>query len=216
MLKYLLIFIPLFSQAQITLFGELKNSNLRQVDITVIKSSGSTENINTFDREYKLNLDYGFVYDIQFKKSGYLTKTVRIDTRNIPFEDRRGGFEIELDGKLLKRKEGLNPDIEKTISNFASYDHEVKNFIFDNGTSSKYNDLLKVEKEEDKSPQKNQPKREDVTEMVYYLDNRKITERKVNKGKWIDVYTKVESKYFTFYFKNDIDITQEIWKLDTE
>jgi hypothetical protein len=52
--------------------------------------------------------------------------------------------------------------------------------------------------------------------MIYYLDNRKITERKVNKGKWIDVYTKVESKYFTFYFKNDIDITQEIWKLDTE
>ena len=128
MLKYLLIFIPLFSQSQITLFGELKNSNLRQVDITVIKSSGSQENINTFDREYKLNLDYGFVYDIQFKKSGYLTKTVRIDTRNIPFEDRRGGFEIELNGKLLKKKEGMDPDIEKTISNFASYDHKYRAF----------------------------------------------------------------------------------------
>lgn len=214
MLKYLLIFIPLFSQAQITLFGELKNSNLRQVDITVIKSSGSTENINTFDREYKLNLDYGFVYDIQFKKWGYLTKTVRIDTRNIPFEDRRGGFEIELNGKLLKKKEGMDPDIEKTISNFASYDHEVKNFIFDTGTQLRYNNLVKVEKV--KPPEKTEPKREDVTEMIYYLDNRKITERKVNNGKWIDVYLKVESKYFTFYFKNDIDITEQIWKLDTE
>lgn len=214
MLKYLLIFIPLFSQAQITLFGELKNSNLTQVNITIIKSSGSQENINTFDREYKLNLDYGFIYDIQFKKSGYFTKTVRIDTRNIPFEDRRGGFEIELNGKLLKKKEGMDPDIEKTISNFASYDHEVKNFIFDTGTQLRYNNLVKVEKV--KPPEKTKSKREDVTEMIYYLDNRKITERKVNNGKWIDVYLKVESKYFTFYFKNDIDITEQIWKLDTE
>jgi hypothetical protein len=58
---------------------------------------------------------------------------------------------------------------------------------------------------------------EGVTEKSYETSrpSQKVIERTVKIGAKVDVYQKVISKTGTYYFKNDISITEDQWTLDT-
>jgi hypothetical protein len=58
---------------------------------------------------------------------------------------------------------------------------------------------------------------EGVTEKSYETSrpSQKVIERTVKIGAKVDIYQKVISKTGTYYFKNDISITEDQWTLDT-
>jgi hypothetical protein len=58
---------------------------------------------------------------------------------------------------------------------------------------------------------------EGVTEKSYETSrpSQKVIERTVKIGAKVDVYQKVISKTGTYFFKNDISITEDQWSLDT-
>jgi hypothetical protein len=128
----------LFSQNEIAhVFGQLKDQNTKKklegVTVQVFKDGMvfDTYNAGTTGK-YDFKLPLGFTYDIKFSKSGeYLAKVIRIDTRNIPEEDRYGGFDMNVDGTLFPYRQGFNTDLLREPLAKASYNPSEDGLSFD-------------------------------------------------------------------------------------
>jgi hypothetical protein len=123
-LKYILLsFFTLMSsflvaQDEVLIRGQVKDQEtmkkLDNVTVTVFKNGTQFDVIETGGSgKYEIRLPLGFTYDIKFSKDAFVQKIVRVDTRNIPEEDRAGGFQLDLPGVLFKYVEGFNTDILK-------------------------------------------------------------------------------------------------------
>jgi len=118
-------------------FGQLKDQNTKKklegVTVQVFKDGMvfDTYNAGTTGK-YDFKLPLGFTYDIKFSKSGeYLAKVIRIDTRNIPEEDRYGGFDMNVDGTLFPYRQGFNTDLLREPLAKASYNPSEDGLSFD-------------------------------------------------------------------------------------
>ena len=143
-LKYfLLFFIALtcrvgLSQNDIAhVFGQLKDQTTKKklegVIVQVFKDGMvfDTYNAGTTGK-YDFKLPLGFTYDIKFSKGGeYLAKVIRIDTRNIPEEDRYGGFDMNVDGTLFPYRQGFNTDLLREPLAKANYNPSEDGLTFD-------------------------------------------------------------------------------------
>jgi tetratricopeptide (TPR) repeat protein len=127
-----------YSQNEIVhVYGQLKDQltkkKLEDVTVQVFKDGALFDNFNAGKSgKYDLNLPLGPVYDIKFSKAGeFLSKTIRVDTKNIPAEERMGGFDMNLDGTLFAYREGFNTDLLKEPMAKAKYDPAGDGFGFD-------------------------------------------------------------------------------------
>ena len=57
--------------------------------------------------KFDFTLPLGYSYDLKFSRADYVTKIIRVDTRNIPAEDRAGGFLMEFESSLFKYVEEI-------------------------------------------------------------------------------------------------------------
>ena len=133
LLKYLLLLLcsvfvfPLVAQNEIAhIYGQLKDqSTKKKLDGCMVQVFKDGASFDSFDAgttgKYDFKLPLGFTYDIKFSKGDYLSKIIRIDTRNIPEEDRMGGFDMNIDGTLFPYREGFNTDLLKEPLAKASY-----------------------------------------------------------------------------------------------
>ena len=105
------------------------NLVLDGVKITVLKD-GKKENVLDLGAsgKFDFSLALGHSYDIKFSRKEYVSKIMRIDTRNIPSEDRAGGFQIEFEGSLFKYVKGFDKSILKEPIGRASFD-QITNYI---------------------------------------------------------------------------------------
>jgi hypothetical protein len=118
-------------------FGQLKDQTTKKklegVIVQVFKDGMvfDTYNAGTTGK-YDFKLPLGFTYDIKFSKGGdYLAKVIRIDTRNIPEEDRYGGFDMNVDGTLFPYRQGFNTDLLREPLAKASYNPSEDGLSFD-------------------------------------------------------------------------------------
>jgi hypothetical protein len=118
-------------------FGQLKDQTTKKklegVIVQVFKDGMvyDTYNAGTTGK-YDFKLPLGFTYDIKFSKGGeYLAKVIRIDTRNIPEEDRYGGFDMNVDGTLFPYRQGFNTDLLREPLARASYNPSEDGLSFD-------------------------------------------------------------------------------------
>ncbi len=79
--------------------------------------------------EFNLPLDYGYHVYVQCKE--YITKYLLIDTRGIPEETKEGGFKIDLDFSLLKKRKYYSQDTLKAPIGIARFDKEKETIEFD-------------------------------------------------------------------------------------
>ncbi len=142
-LKYLLslFFLVFVSQLvaqsdEFTVSGQLKDEGTKKKldDCTVqVFKDGSL--FDTFETgtsgRYNFTLPQGSNYDLKFTKPDFSTKIIRIDTRNIPAEDRAGGFEMTVDGTLFKIPEGFNTELLKEPMAKAAFDSQTNSLQFD-------------------------------------------------------------------------------------
>lgn len=118
--------------------GYVKDDNnglkLAEVKISLIQD-GKLLTTYTTPGTGKFELDLAFDHDfeVHFDKPGYVAKFLKIDTRNVPKEDRVGGFGFDIDMSLFETIEGVNFDLFKQpvgIAKFTAATHAV-NFDFE-------------------------------------------------------------------------------------
>jgi len=108
------------------------DSKLDGVQIIVYKN-GTQEKVEDAGNSGKFDftLQLGYSYDLKFSRADYVTKIIRVDTRNIPAEDRAGGFQMEFEASLFKYVEGFNTDILKEPIGKAAFDSQTNYISFD-------------------------------------------------------------------------------------
>lgn len=127
-----------FAQNDIAhVFGQLKDQTTKKklegVTVRVFKDGMVFDSYNAGTTgKYDFKLPLGFTYDIKFSKTGeYLAKVIRIDTRNIPEEDRYGGFDMNVDGTLFPYRQGFNTDLLREPLAKATYNPSEDGLSFD-------------------------------------------------------------------------------------
>lgn len=108
------------------------DSKLEGVQIIVFKN-GAQESVTDAGKtgKFDFKLDLGYSYDLKFSRADYVTKIIRVDTRNIPTEDRAGGFQMEFEASLFKYVNGFNVDILKEPMGKAAFDSQTNFITFD-------------------------------------------------------------------------------------
>jgi hypothetical protein len=141
LLKYLCLFLGIFLGSElfaqdVHIYGQLKDEKTKKkLDGCLVQVMKDGAIYDSYDAagsgKYDFKLPVGFAYDIKFSKGDYLSKVVRVDTRNIPEEDVGGGFDMQVDGTLFPSVEGFNTDILRDPMAIAKYNKAADTFEFD-------------------------------------------------------------------------------------
>jgi len=119
-------------KSQGSIIDKDSDKKLEGVQVIVFKN-GAQEKV--FDAgtsgKFDFTLPLGYSYDLKFSRPDYVTKIIRVDTRNIPAEDRAGGFLMEFEASLFKYVDGFNTDILKEPMGKAGFDSQTNYVTFD-------------------------------------------------------------------------------------
>ncbi|MEM7162768.1 MAG: hypothetical protein AAF487_10065 [Bacteroidota bacterium] len=106
----LLLAMPSFGQEDedfIHVYGAIKDYQTRRkisgVDVIVKQDGKAFKTITTTANgkfEFFLPLDH--IYNIEYQKSNYVSKNIEIDSRNVPEEQRAGGFSMNTDVEIFE------------------------------------------------------------------------------------------------------------------
>lgn len=101
---------------------EKMRQKLENTVVVVYKNQLLQDSINLSDGKYKLALDTGYVYAVVFRKEGYVTKFIIIDTKEAPLNYNKK-TKLKIDIGLFQAKEHLNVDflLNEPIG-YARYD----------------------------------------------------------------------------------------------
>ena len=100
--------------------------------VTIYKNGGLFETISVPENgKIKKELQLGHTYDVKFSKDLYAPKVARLDTRNVPKEEQRGGYEFDMEVSLFKAPIGFNMDIMKEPAAKAIYMSDTDNIGWD-------------------------------------------------------------------------------------
>ncbi len=125
---------PLLAQVDnVLIYGTVKDltssKKLDEVIVTVYKNGSKLIDIPTnASGKYELNLDYGADYKIVVSKGGFVGKNIKIDTRNIPEEDRQGGHGMNIDFSMLTDLPGIDYSVLNEPFGMAAYTNGTFNW----------------------------------------------------------------------------------------
>ena len=118
---------------------ELSSEPLTDVYVyALVKNDTLVIDTTVSDGKVDIILEYGKVYDLWYKKEGYASKAVRVDTRSIPkhLQDEEG-YGLDIDISLPTLIEGLDYSLLEEPIGLANYSIEDENFSFDNDYTRK-------------------------------------------------------------------------------
>jgi hypothetical protein len=131
-------------------YGQIRDYDTREfltsarVVVEVNGKRFTSQNCNSSGK-YDFVLPLGEDYWICYKRKRYFGKIVRIDTRNIPDSASAGGFDMKLDGTLIRRKKGVDPSVFEMPMAISSYSQTYDGFMFDFAyTESRQKEIEKV------------------------------------------------------------------------
>lgn len=79
--------------------------------------------------DFNLPLDFG--YHLYYSFKGYNSKYILIDTRNIPEEEKEGGFKLDLDVSLFHKRKGFDSELLEAPIGIGKYDPGQNSIEFD-------------------------------------------------------------------------------------
>lgn len=130
---------PVIANAQngdIFITGSVKNDEsakkMGDIKITVKQDGTSFDQIETSGNgKYEFTFPLGHVYDISFQRDGFITKTIRFNTKDIPEEDQAGGFRADLDMSMVEKPDGFDEEVTEEPIGIASFDEQKNAIEFD-------------------------------------------------------------------------------------
>jgi hypothetical protein len=149
----LLISSGLTAQNEMLLLrGSLKDeATLKKLDGVqiIVFQNGSQFDVIDAGTSGKIQVEVplGYSYDFKFNKDGYISKILRFDTRNIPAEDKAGGFQVDLNLNMFAMIEGFNLDIMKEPIGLANFNDQENNILFDFKYTERQQAKINAEKE---------------------------------------------------------------------
>jgi hypothetical protein len=172
-----------FGQDQLLLRGALKDSEtqkkLDNCQVTVFRNGQQFDVYDTGGSgKYEFRLDLGYNYDIKFSRVDYVQKIVRIDTRNIPEEDKAGGFQMDLPGMLFHMQEGFNTDIMKEPVGKVAFSPQTNSMEYDEPYANNMKAKIETELKRLKSLEDGKDKMiEDFNNLIKEGDQRMIEKK---------------------------------------
>ncbi|MES2628778.1 MAG: hypothetical protein V4616_07395 [Bacteroidota bacterium] len=136
-LVFLLFSSVLSAQVDVVyVYGYVKDDNtgLKMADVKLsVVQDGKVITTYTTSAPGKFEVDVPFDgdYELRFSKDGYVAKFIKMDTRNVPKDDKVGGFGFDLDISLFKVIEGVNFDLFKQPMGIAKYSVATGTVEFD-------------------------------------------------------------------------------------
>jgi hypothetical protein len=131
-----LLSLTFSAQDDLLIQGAVKNKDtmkkMENVTVTVYQNGSVYDSFETTSNgRYKFELPLGSSYSIKFSTEEFLSKAVNLDTRNIPEEDRAGGFVMDMDMTLFAYVEGFDKSILDQPIGKASFDPLKNSIEFD-------------------------------------------------------------------------------------
>lgn len=138
---------PAFGQGELYIFGVVKDyansKKLENVTITAYHNGVKVDEYVTRNNgKYEFFLDLGKEYDIKFGRSGFVGKSVYMDSRNIPEEDVGAGFSLNIEMSLFEEQEGLDVSILDNPIGKAKYNPNTGALEFDFAYTQKIKDEI--------------------------------------------------------------------------
>lgn len=135
------------AQEELYIFGVVKDyansSKLENVKITAYHNGTKVDEYTTRPNgKYEFFLDLGKEYDLEFSRSGWVSKKVYMDSRNIPEEDVGAGFSMNIEMSLFEELEGLDVSILEQPIGKAKYNPNTGALEFDFAYTQKIKDEL--------------------------------------------------------------------------
>ena len=115
------------AQNDVSIFGVVRdhddNKKISGVSIEV-KQDGNKYNTlsSNASGKYEFVISFDHDYEIIYTYPDYVTKFLTIDTRNVPSEEKEGGYEMNIDMTLFRRIEGLDVSILDNPIGKAQFD----------------------------------------------------------------------------------------------
>lgn len=121
-----------FLKVHFTVKDDSTKRVLDQAVISVSNSDGASYAHQTKFGKAEMQFELGeFVYDVKFASAGYVPKVLRFDTRNIPHEDKTGGFDIVIDISLFRYRPGFNLEMMQAPCGLSRYDTTTHDLMWD-------------------------------------------------------------------------------------
>ncbi len=73
-------------------------------NITILTNDTLYELTTDKQGEYSIHLPLDRKYEVTYNAKKYFIKTIEIDTQNIPEAHKEGGFEMRIDGNMIRYK----------------------------------------------------------------------------------------------------------------
>ena len=119
-------------KVDITVLESVSKILLENCKISVRKNNKPHTTLETNEiGQAEIDLPLNHKYLIEFSQKKYVSKTILIDTRNIPVVDQEGGFLLNLEMSLFHHKEGLDSRILSEPIGIAKYDSMRNSIEFD-------------------------------------------------------------------------------------
>lgn len=157
MLRNLKLFLPLAlllvaalsygQEEELFVYGVIKDvESLKKMNAVKVDVYQNGDVFDTFtttsNGRYEFTMPLGFNYQIKFSSGEYVTKKVQFDTRNIPDEDKRGGFKSNMDMTLFGNVEGFDTSILDQPIGKASFNPIENSIDFDFDYTSRVQKLI--------------------------------------------------------------------------
>ena len=189
-LSILLSLFTMLSIAQddtYTIEGQVKDkSSLKKLEAAQVRVLQNGGEFDVYDcggaGRFKFDLPLGYVYDIICSRADYITKIIRIDTKNIPEEDREGGFISQTDFFLFKNIEGFNLDIMNDPVGKASFDPQKNDVVWDEGYIARQNAKIEAEFERLENLAENMEKMQAEFDELMLKGGQKMIEKKYQEA----------------------------------
>lgn len=146
-----LLFVTAFAMGQdmVSMDGVVKvegsSKKLSGATVTLYEN-GSVKNkvITSSNGKFEFNFGYDAVYKVEFKRNGYVTKFIEIDTRNIPPEEKeRGNFFINMQMSLFEEVKDLDVSVlDQPIGKFR-FDPSANDITHDAAYTSEMQKKIK-------------------------------------------------------------------------
>jgi hypothetical protein len=170
-----------------TIEGQVKDkSSLKKLEAAQVRVLQNGAEYDVYDcggsGRFKFDLPLGYVYDIVCSRTEYVTKSIRIDTKNIPLEDREGGFISQTDFFLFKYIEGFNMDIMKDPVGKASFDPQKNDVAWDEDYIARQNSKIEAEFKRLEDLAKNMDKMKAEFDELMLKGGQKMIEKKYQEA----------------------------------
>jgi len=169
------------------IFGMVKEvdtfKKLEEVEIVIIRDGQYFDKVVVNKSgKFEVKLPLGHSYEMSFNKNGFVSKKIQFNTQEIPIEDRKGGFESNVDMHLFAEREGFDKTILDTPIGVMHFNSDKNALEYDFAHTENIQKKIQAEFKRLDDLAKNMDKMKKEFEALIAKGDAKVTEVKYEEA----------------------------------